>query len=89
MPIRLIASTALRSTVRAPFVQRTRRPAADDDGVEDLRVAGPGRLGCDLNGDLKSSATAQDENQDERAHHGNNQGTEAPEAVGKECEHYP
>jgi hypothetical protein len=45
--------------------------------------------GCDHNRDLKSSATAQDENQDERAHYGNNQGTDAPETVGKECEHYP
>ena len=68
---------------------QTRRPTADDDGVEDLRVKRAGRLGCDHNGDLESSATAQDENQDERAHQGNNQGTDAPEAVGEECEHYP
>jgi hypothetical protein len=46
---------------------QTRRPAADDDCVEDFRVGRAGRLGCDHNGDLKSSATAQDENQDERA----------------------
>src|SRR6476620_3394904 len=38
---------------------------------------------------LKSSATAQNENQHERAHHGNNQGTDATEAVGEECEHDP
>jgi len=68
---------------------QTRRPAADDDGVEDFRVERAKRLGCDHNGDLKSSATAQDENQQERAYHGNNQGTDAPEAVGEECEHYP
>jgi hypothetical protein len=68
---------------------QTRRPAADDDGVEDFRVGRAGRLRCDHNGDLKSSATAQNENQHERAYHGNNQGTDAPEAVGEECEHYP
>ena len=68
---------------------QTRRSAADDDGVEDFRVGRAGRLGCDHNGDLKSSTTAQNENQDERAYHGNNQGTDAPEAVGEECEHYP
>ena len=44
-------------------------------------------MGCDHNGDLKSSTTAQNENQDERAYHGNDQGTDAPEAVGEECEH--
>jgi hypothetical protein len=68
---------------------QTRRPAADDDGVEDFRVGRSGRLRCDHNGDLKSSATAQGENQHERTYHGNNQGTDAPEAVGEECEHYP
>ena len=80
--------TAQTSTEHERRAQ-TRRPAADDDGVEDFRVGRAGRLGCDHNGDLKSSATAQDENQDERAYHGNNQGTDAPEAVGEECEHYP
>jgi hypothetical protein len=59
------------------------RSAADDDGVENFRVGKAGRLGWDHNGDLKSSATAQNENQDERAHHGNNQGTDAPETVGE------
>ena len=68
---------------------QTCRSAANDDGVEDFCVGRAGRLGCDHNGDLKSSATAQDENQDERAYHRNNQGTDAPEAVGEECEHYP
>ena len=66
----------------------TRRPAADDDGVEDFRVGRAGRLGCDHNGDLKRSATAQDENQHKGAYHGNNQGTDAPKSVGEECEHY-
>jgi hypothetical protein len=65
------------------------RSASDDDGVEDLRVGRARRVGCDHNGDLKSSTTAQNENQDERAYHGNDQGTDAPEAVGEECEHYP
>jgi hypothetical protein len=46
-------------------------------------------VGCDHNGDLKSSTTAQNENQDERAYQRNDQGTDAPEAVGEECEHYP
>ena len=81
-----------KCTQDAPSHERraqSRRPAADDDGVEDFRVGRAGRVGCDHNGDLKSSATAQDENQDERAYHGNNQGTDAPEAVGEECEHYP
>jgi hypothetical protein len=68
---------------------QTSRPAADDNGVENFCVRRGGRLGCDHKGDLKSSATAQDENQHERAYHGNNQGTDAPEAVGEECEHYP
>ena len=45
----------------------TRRAAADDDGVEDLRVGRARQVGCDHNGDLKSSTTAQNENQDERA----------------------
>ena len=67
---------------------QTSRPAADDDGVEDFCVGRAGRLGCDHNGDLKSSATPQDENQDERSNNGNNQGTDAPQAVGEECEHY-
>jgi hypothetical protein len=62
---------------------QARRPAADDDGVEDLRIERARGVGCNHNGDLKSSATAQNENQDERAHHGNNQGTDAPEAVGE------
>jgi hypothetical protein len=66
-----------------------RGPAADDDGVKNFCVRSAGRLGCDHNGNLESSATAQDENQHERAYHGNNQGTDAPEAVGEECEHYP
>jgi hypothetical protein len=66
-----------------------RWPATDDDGVENFRVGREGRLGCDHNSDLKSSATAQNENQHERDDHGNNQGTDAPEAVGEECEHYP
>jgi hypothetical protein len=66
-----------------------RRPAADDDRVKNFRVGRAGRLGCDHSGDLKSSATAQDENQHERAYHGNNQGTDAPEAVGEEREHLP
>ena len=65
-----------------------RRPAADDDGVKDFRVGMAGRLGCGHNGDLKSSATAEDENQHKRAYHGNNQGTDAPKSVGEECEHY-
>jgi len=68
---------------------QTRRPAADDDSVEDYRVGREGRLGCDHNSDLKSSATAQDENQYERAYHRNNQGTDTPKSVGEECEHYP
>jgi hypothetical protein len=58
------------------------RPVADPDCLH------PIRLGCGHNGDLKSSATAQDENQDERSNNGNNQGTDAPQAVGEECEHY-
>jgi hypothetical protein len=65
------------------------RSASDDDGVENLRVGRARRVGCDHNGDLKSSTTAQNENQDERAYQGNDQGTDAPEAVGEECEHYP
>jgi hypothetical protein len=64
------------------------RDSRDDDRVEDFRVGRARRLGCDHNDDLKSSATAQDENQDDRAYHGDNQGTYAPEAVGEECEHY-
>jgi hypothetical protein len=64
------------------------RSASDDDGVEDLRVGRARRVGCDHYGDLKSSATAQNENQDERAYHGNGQGTDAPESVGEECELY-
>jgi len=66
----------------------TRRPAADDDGVEDFRVGRAGWLGCGHNGDLKSSATAEDENQHKGAYHGNNQGTDAPKSVREECEHY-
>ena len=62
------AQTATEHERRA----QTRRPATDDDGVENFRVGRGGRLGCDHNSDLKSSATAEDENQDERAHHGNN-----------------
>jgi hypothetical protein len=65
------------------------RPAADDDGVKNFRVGKARRLRCDHSVNLKSSATAQNENQHERAHHGNNQGTDTPEAVGEECEHYP
>ena len=68
---------------------QTRRPATDDDNVEDLRVGRRARLWCDHNSDLKRSATAEDENQDKRARYGNNQGPDAPEAVGEECEHYP
>jgi hypothetical protein len=44
---------------------QTCRAATDDDGVENFRVGRGGRLGCDHNSDLKGSATAQDENQDE------------------------
>jgi hypothetical protein len=62
--------------------------AADDDSIEHFCVRNAGRLGWDHNGDLKSSATAQDENQHDRAYYGNNQGTDAPQAVGEECEHY-
>jgi hypothetical protein len=51
---------------------QTCRPATDDDNVEDFRVGRGARLWCDHNSDLKSSATAENENQDERAHHGNN-----------------
>jgi len=73
---------------RAASSKCAARGSRDDDRVEDFRVGRAKRLRCDHNGDLKSSATAQDENQDERGHYGNNQGTDAPEAVGKECEHY-
>src|SRR5258708_9733601 len=45
--------------------------------------------GVTITGILKSSATAQNENQHERSDHGNNQGTDAPEAVGEEREHLP
>ena len=68
---------------------QTRRPATDDDNVEDFRVGRGARLWCDHNSDLKSSAAAEDEYQDKRARYRNNQGPDAPEAVGEECEHYP
>jgi hypothetical protein len=45
-------------------------------------------LGRSHNGELKGSATSQDENQDERAQNGDNQGADTSEAVGKEREHY-
>jgi hypothetical protein len=41
---------------------QTSRPAADDDGIEQVCVRSAGRLRWDHNGNLKSSATAQDEN---------------------------
>jgi hypothetical protein len=44
---------------------QTSRPAADDDGIEHVCVRSAGRLRWNHNGNLKSSATAQDENQDE------------------------
>ena len=38
---------------------------------------------------LKSSTNAQNEDQNERTYQRNNQGTDAPEAVGEEREHFP
>src|SRR4029077_13196458 len=63
---------------------QTRWPATDHDGVENFRVGKARRMRCYHNSDLKSSATAEDENQDERAHNGNDQGTDAPKSVGEE-----
>ena len=60
---------------------------SDDGGVEDLRRRKGETDECD-HSHLESSTTAQHKNQEERAYHGNNQGSDAPEAVGKECEHY-
>jgi hypothetical protein len=79
------AQTSTEDQCRA----QARRAAADHDGVKDFRVGRAGWLGCGHNGDLKSSATAQDENQHKRAYYGNNQGTDAPKSVGEEREHYP
>jgi len=88
MPCIAYKHTAQTSTEHERRAQ-PRRPAADDDRVKNFRVRRAGWLGCDHSADLKSSATAQDENQHKRAYHGNNQGTDAPKSVGEECEHYP
>jgi hypothetical protein len=66
---------------------QTRRPAPMT--ITSRISASKARLWCDHNSVLKSSATAEDENQDKRARYGNNQRPDAPEAVGEECEHYP
>ena len=72
-------SAALRPAGPPPMTMASRTSASEErDG-----------WGVTITAILKSSATAQNENQHERSDHGNNQGTDAPEAVGEEREHLP
>jgi hypothetical protein len=68
---------------------QTRWASTDDDDVENFGVGRGGRLRRDHNSRLKSSAAAENKDQNQRAHHRNNQRTDATQTVGEECEHYP